>query len=209
MLLRGICQGFVLTGGASSRMGQDKALMEVEGRPLVLYVADIVQQAVNPVTLVGSRQKYQALGLPVVEDLLPGFGPLSGIHAALKATTSPLNLVVGCDMPFLNPPFLEMMIQVAMVADTQVTVAESPEYGFETMCAVYNRDCLPGVEESIKAGDLKLSRLYERLRVRLVSAAEWGSFNTQGVLFQNVNTPGDFQQARRLLESIAKAGAEA
>ncbi len=209
MLLKDLCQGFVLTGGASSRMNQDKALMEVEGRPLVSYVTGAVGKVLKSVSLVGSRKKYDTLGLPVIEDIITGHGPLSGIHAALKSTTLPLSLVVGCDMPFLNPPFLEMLVQVAMVSDAQVTVAESPEFGYETLCAVYTQDCLPAVEGSIEAGDLKLSRTFERLRVRLVSASEWGSYNTSGVLFQNVNTPDDFGRARRLLEQIAKAGAEA
>src|SRR5450631_3635940 len=90
------CQGFALTGGRSSRMGQDKALMPVNGRALVEIVAGNVLHGLDSVTLVGSRAKYGALGLPVIEDIHPGLGPLSGIHAALKHSRKPLCLVVGC-----------------------------------------------------------------------------------------------------------------
>ena len=200
----GICRGFVLTGGMSTRMGQDKALMEVRGRPLVLHVADAVQDAVHSVTLVGSMEKYGTLCLPVLEDREPGHGPLSGIHAALKDTRTPLNLVVGCDMPFLHADFLQFLVQVAMVADAQVTVAESLEFGFEALCAVYNRDILPAVEQAMIAGERKLSRLYEGLRVRSVSPDECRPYNPHGFLFHNVNTPEDFEQARLRLEMIAR-----
>ena len=207
MVDAGLCRAFVLTGGKSSRMGRDKALMEVGGRPLVLYVSDVVARVVPSITLVGSRAKYGSLGLPVVEDVLPGQGPLSGIHAALKDSRTPLNLVLGCDMPFLNAPFLEMLIMVAAVADAKVTVTESAEFGFESLCAVFNREGLPQVEESLNAGDLKLSRVYEKLRVRTLSAEEWRPYNPHGDLFRNVNTLEDFEKAWRRLEAVAQGGA--
>ena len=208
MVDAGLCRGFVLTGGKSSRMGRDKALMEVGGRPLVLHVTDAVAQVVSSVTLVGSRAKYGSLGLPVVEDLLPGQGPLSGIHAALKESRAPLNLVLGCDMPFLSAPFLEMLVMVAAVADAQATVTESTEFGYESLCAVFNRDALPHVEEALKAGDLKLSHVYEKLRMRTLSAEEWRPYNPHGILFHNVNTPEDFEKTRRRLEARTQGGSQ-
>ncbi len=206
MLPTGICAGWVLAGGASSRMGQDKALMEVNGQPLALIVAQQVKTAVGSVTMVGDRERHASLGLPLVEDIQAGKGPLGGIHAALKNTRSPLNLVVGCDMPFLNAQFLERLVTIAAVADAQVAVAESLEHGYESLCAVYNRSILAAVEECLAVGELKLSRLYERLHVRKLSPEEWQPFNTQGVLFHNVNTPEDFERASKRLESVARGG---
>lgn len=201
--------GYVLTGGMSTRMGQDKALMEVSGRPLVLHVAETVERAAGKsVTLVGSRERYAFLGFPVVEDLEPGLGPLSGIHAALRNTTSVVTLVVGCDMPFLNPAFLEYLLTIAIVADAQAVVPESSEWGFEGLCAVYAKEALPAVEAALQAGDRKLSHLYERLPVRVVSADECRPYNFHGLLFHNVNTPEDFEYARSRLETIARGNAQ-
>jgi molybdopterin-guanine dinucleotide biosynthesis protein A len=185
-------------------MGQDKALMPVNGIPLAVHVAQAVKRAVKSATLVGSKEKYGSLGLTVVEDVYPGHGPLSGIHAALSASTTPLNLIVGCDMPFLSTDFLEHIVLIAAVADAQVTVAESTEFGYEALCAVFNREVLPAIEDCLKTAELKLSRVYERLHVRTLSPEEWRPFNPQGVLFHNVNTLDDFEQARRRMEALAR-----
>lgn len=200
-----LCRGFVLTGGKSSRMGRDKALIEVKGRPLALHVAEAVAPVVASVALVGSRERHGSLGLPVVEDLFPGKGPLSGIHAALKESGSILNLMVGCDMPFLNSAFLKCLLEVAMVADAQVIAPESPEYGPEPLCAIYSRDALPAVEAALRNNELKVSRLFEQLRVRRLSADEWRRYNPHGLLLYNVNTPEEFEQARLRLEGMATA----
>jgi molybdopterin-guanine dinucleotide biosynthesis protein A len=205
-LVSKFCDGFVLTGGRSSRMGQDKALLEVDGRPLIKIVAANVQRALGEVTLVGSSAKYGSLGIPVIEDIHPGLGPLAGIHAALRHSRKPLVLVVGCDMPFLNAQFLERLAQIAAVADSEVTVAESVDYGLESLCAVYNQSTLPHVEEALERRELKIAMLYEKVRVRKLSAEECRPFNPQGVLFSNVNTPQDFELARRRLEAISSAG---
>jgi molybdopterin-guanine dinucleotide biosynthesis protein A len=197
------CSGFVLAGGRSSRMGQDKALMAVNGRALVEIVARNVLRGLDSVTLVGSRAKYSALGLPVIEDIHPGLGPLSGIHAALKHSRKPLCMIVGCDMPFLSVEFIEYLAKIAVVADADVTVAESSEYGYESLCAVYNKTALPHVEEAIAQRELKIAALYGRVKVRTLSAEECRPFNSHGVLFSNVNTAEDFTQARRRLEALA------
>jgi len=187
-------------------MGQDKALLEVDGMPLIHIVAANVQRALGEVTLVGSKAKYGYLGMPVIEDIHPGLGPLAGIHAALRHSRKPLVLVVGCDMPFLNAPFLEQLAQIAVVADNDVTVAESVDYGLESLCAVYNRSTLPHVEDAIERRELKVAALYEKVRVRKLSAEECRPFNPQGVLFSNVNTPQDFELARRRFEAILSTG---
>lgn len=196
------CDGFVLAGGRSSRMGQDKALLEVAGKPLVKFVGASVARVLDTVTLVGSAAKYGELGLPIIEDIHPGLGPLSGIHTALKHTRKPLALIVGCDMPFLTPEFIEKLVEIASVADCDITVAESLENGLESLCSVYNRTALPYVEEAIQRRELKISLLYERVRVRKLSAEECRPYNRFGVLFSNINTPDDFEQASRRLQAM-------
>ena len=200
-----VCQGYVLTGGRSSRMGQDKALMMLDGHPLGTIVAHHVHQAVNSVTLVGEHCKHAPLGFPLIEDAYRGLGPISGIHAALVDCRKPLALVVGCDMPFLTAGFLGELAMIASVDDADITVAESPEHGYESLCAVYRRSALPVVEEAIAQRQLKLASLYDRLKMRVLSAEECAPYNRQGVLFANVNTPGDFEDAQKRLRAAACA----
>jgi molybdopterin-guanine dinucleotide biosynthesis protein A len=200
-LVSRFCDGFILTGGRSSRMGQDKALLEVDGKPLIKIIAGHVKRVLDDVTLVGRKALYASLGMAVIEDIHPGLGPLAGIHAALRHSHKPLVLVVGCDMPFLNAEFLEKLVQVAAVADAEITVAESVEYGVESLCAIYNQTTLPLIEDAIENRELKVARLFDKVRVRKLSADEYRPFNPQGMLFSNVNTPQDFELARRRFEA--------
>ena len=105
--------GYILVGGKSSRLGRDKALVEVGGTPLALRVTNALRSVVDDVTLVGSPEKYSHLGLRVIPDHVTGFGPLAGILAALEDTSRPWNLVAACDMPNLTPDFLEFLLRRA------------------------------------------------------------------------------------------------
>ena len=101
--------GFILAGGASSRMGRDKGLLDFGGVPLILHTARLLEPIVAQVTIVGSPSKYAKLGLHAIADDAraqggpdrPGRGPLAGIAAALTATHSRWNLIVACDLPYL------------------------------------------------------------------------------------------------------------
>src|SRR5437763_12141966 len=102
--------GFVLVGGASSRMGRDKARLPFRGRTLVEHIAAAVAEAAGSVTLVGAPERYQSLGLPIIPDTRPGEGPLAGILAALGASQAGWNLIAACDMPVISAPFLKSLL---------------------------------------------------------------------------------------------------
>lgn len=178
--------------------------MPINGRTMVEVVAGNVLRGLDSVTVVGNRERYGALGLPMVEDIKPGMGPLSGIHAALKHARKPLSLVVGCDMPFLTPGFIEFMAQTAAIADADITVAQSVEHGYEALCAVYNQTVLPKVEEAMAVGELKLAMLFANVNLRTLTLEECRPFDTHGVLFSNVNTEEDFALVHRRLSTLAQ-----
>src|ERR1700737_2946897 len=94
--------GFVLAGGASSRMGRDKALLAYRETTLVEYVARVVREAVGSVTLIGDPDRYRELGHKVYRDKVSGCGPLGGTHTALSVSATDWNLVVACDMPGIS-----------------------------------------------------------------------------------------------------------
>jgi molybdopterin-guanine dinucleotide biosynthesis protein A len=180
--------GWVLTGGQSRRMGQDKALIEIKGRPLVLLIADRLRTVCRTVALVGDPARYGSLGLPVVADRFPGFGPLAGIEAALAATTETWNLVVACDMPALDSAVLEQLFGPA--ADISVPRYES---GFvEPLCAVYHRRCHAAILSALEAGTRKITEALEQLAaagftLRYIPVTDPGPF-------ANLNTPEDLRR---------------
>lgn len=188
--------GFVLVGGQSVRMGADKALLAVQEAPLAVRVARRVAAAAGSATLVGSCEKYAHLDWPVIEDLLPGRGPLSGVHAALKHSPARWNLVVGCDLPFLTEEFLAFLLGIAEKENARVIVPASERHGFESLVAVYHADCLEVIEATLLGDDYQLARVFEKLRPRAVGREEWAPFDRDGRLFDNVNTPEDLERAR-------------
>ena len=101
---------FVLAGGASRRMGRDKALLELDDVPMVLRMAQLAEPHVASVTVVGPPERYASFGLCVVADRGAGIGPLGGITTALSASSADWNLILGCHMPYLTTEWIEWLI---------------------------------------------------------------------------------------------------
>jgi len=173
--------GFVLAGGRSSRMGQDKALLPWKGSTLIESVAREVFQAAGNVTLIGPPELYGKLGFAVIPDKFEGCGPLGGLHAALSATSGEWNLLVACDMPAVTHELLEELLAAAEASGADALVPQTPA-GLEPLCAVYHARLLTAVESAIHSKRLKMHDFVSTIHARLWPAPEPG-------LFRNLNTP--------------------
>ena len=145
---------FLLAGGQSTRMGRDKALLEIGGRPLVVHMLELLRGlGLNP-RICGSRPDLARFA-EVVSDNFPGCGPLAGIEAALSVSNSELNLFVPIDTPGIPSEFLRWMVARA---ETSQAVATLPFYGGrpQPLCAVYSRPLQQGLTRSLAAGDRKV-----------------------------------------------------
>jgi molybdopterin-guanine dinucleotide biosynthesis protein A len=190
--------GFVLTGGQSRRMGRDKALLELAGQPLALRVAAQVQPVVAELSLVGSPERYGHLGLPVLADCEANRGPLAGIVTALRDSHYKWNLVVACDMPYVETRLLEFLLQqVSEEADAVVPFVENR---WQPLCAVYHRRALPVFEQVLAEGHAKIALALEQIRVRAVGKRELERFAFPAELLKNMNTPEEYAEAQRRLE---------
>ncbi len=181
--------GWVLAGGASSRMGVDKALIEVGGQPLVMVAASRIARVCGKVSIVGDPARYGNLGLAVVPDRFPGAGPLAGIEAALNATNTDWNLIVACDMPALNPEILESLF----AAEADCTLPRYADGKVEPLCAVYHRRChealLTAIEQGIRKITDALALLEPNHAITYISVSSAASF-------ENLNTPEELRRYR-------------
>jgi molybdopterin-guanine dinucleotide biosynthesis protein A len=159
--------GFVLAGGASRRMGRDKALLPWNGATLVEHVAAQVREAVGSVTLVGHPERFGALPLPAIPDLRPDSGPLAGIEAALLASDADWNLVVACDMPAITAKILRYLLDHAH-ADCLVPVSASGR--LHPLCAVYHRRCGPVFAAALDRGVRRMTEALALVRTSRSSA---------------------------------------
>jgi molybdenum cofactor guanylyltransferase len=183
--------GFVLAGGASKRMGRDKALLPYGGTTLVEHVAKTVRDAVGSVTLVGDPAKLDGLGFPVVPDQIPSCGPVSGIYTALRVSHADWNLIVACDMPSLTSDVLGELLRRAETTVTDCVAASGPDGQVEPLCAVYHRRCLRALDQAIRDKRFKMRDLANEMGVTLVPVSPDA--------LANLNTPDEWAEVEAKL----------
>ena len=191
---------FVLAGGASRRMGRDKALLELSGVPLVVRTVRVVEALVSSVAVVAPAGRYESLGLRIVADRWPGAGPLGGIVTALGVSSAGWNLILGCDLPFLTAEWIEWMISQATNSSALAVVPESRR-GMESLAAMYRNDCGPVFAAALERGVRRVSEALDEVVFDRVTADQWQALDPAGAVLQNVNTPDDFAEAQRLIST--------
>ena len=186
---------FVLAGGKSSRMGQDKALLKLNGRTLLERALELAKGVSREVCVVGSREKFAAFA-PVIEDVFQDQGPLAGIHAALKSSSTDLNLVLAVDLPSLEPSFLHYLIVQAR-ATTALVIVPRAGGAWQTLCAVYRRGFAEYAERSLREGKNKIDPLFARVQTTVIEESELMQQGFSPNIFHNLNTPEAFQKAQK------------
>lgn len=197
-------EGFILVGGASSRMGADKAQLRLGGRTLGTRAGEALTAVAAATRIVSSRPEHARLGLPVVEDVFEGAGALGGLHAALLACRAPWAAVVSCDLPFVTG---ELLAHLASLREAGVeAVAPRQEDGRpQPLCAFYARAaCLPVAERMLRGDERRPRALLAEVRTRWVEFAELSGLTGADNFFLNVNTPHDLARARDIIEARKK-----
>ena len=190
----------IQAGGRSSRMGRDKGLVELAGRPLIEHVIERLGGLAEEVIITTNHpQAYAAFGYRTAGDRQPGAGALAGLFTALEAAHGDPVLVAGCDMPFASRALASHML--ASIAEVQAVV---PRVGgeFEPLFAVYRRSCLPAIGRALDQGQKRMISFFPEIRVRAVEEAEARLIDADPFCFFNVNTPDDLAEADRRLRRI-------
>ena len=171
------CSAAILAGGAATRFGgRDKSALTIGGRT-------ILERQIEVLSLVADEV------LVVREDLVPGCGPLGGLHTALTRARGRAVFVVACAMPYVEAPLVRHLVDLSRDADIVVPCTED---GYHPLCAVYSRACLDAVSRRLAERRLKMTDLFSDVRVRVVRAREIDAFGDRHRLLANVNTPADY-----------------
>jgi len=182
---------FVLTGGRSSRIGTDKSLLPFRGQILLERALQVAAAVAGKVVIVGPRERYATYG-DVVEDIYPGCGPLAGIHAALSATQTDLNLVLSVDLPLMSAEFLRWFLEQARNTSDLIVVPDALG-GQQPLCAMYRRAVCVFAELALKDGDYKIGHLFSRVPTRYISEAEMREAGFSPEIFRNINTAAEYE----------------
>lgn len=189
----------IQAGGRSSRMGQDKGLVLLAGKPLIEHILERVAGLGDQLLLVTNHpENYAHFGLPMASDPVPGAGALPGLHTALQAAEGDHILLIACDMPFIQRPLLEKLLALRSEADLVVPFWE---HNYQTTLAVYaRRPCLAAVSAALQRGEKRLISFYEAITVLKIGEEMITEVDPAGISFFNINTPAELAQAElRLL----------
>jgi molybdenum cofactor guanylyltransferase len=193
--------GFVLAGGASRRMGRPKAGLVLGDETMLARQVRLLGAVCRQVFIVGvaarSAGGADSLGVTILADKVPGRGPLAGIATALARTRTEYNLILSCDLPWMQAAFLRFLCRRAFEGTADVTLPVSRGGGDEPLCAVYRRRALWAIRATLAAGQGKVSRSFPRVRVERLAWPEIARASFAARIFDNMNTPEDYQAVLR------------
>ena len=177
----------ILAGGRASRYhGRDKGALLVEGRTILERQVTELSSVASEILMVGGRTPHG--GVRLVADIVPGRGPLGGLHAALTEAAYDVVVAIACDMPYISAPLVAHLAALTATADA---VVPRTERGYHPLCAAYTRACLGPLAERLAGGRLKMIDALADLNVRVVGAEEIERFGRCHRLLANVNTPAE------------------
>lgn len=215
-----------MSGGGSTRFGEDKARAILVGQPMVTRMCDLLSSVTTTVRIVAPLGRYEFASAPVIEDRWPGEGPLGGIITALLHSkqdvvgaqhavpaASPVsaaysvsvalgaadwNLILSCDMPFLTPEWLKYLCDFALASDAKAIVPQS-QHGREPLCACWRTSAAAQLQTAFEGGMRRVNDALKLLNAEVLDEAHWKRFDSAGRLFWNMNTPADYAEAQRIL----------
>ena len=172
----------ILAGGQSTRFGgRDKSALLVDGRTIL----DLQLAQLSSVT-------DDVMIIRAADDVVPGCGPLGGLHAALTRARGDAVFVIACDMPYVTAPLAQYLLSLTASGTADIVVPQTAR-GYHPLCAVYTRACLDRVSRRLGERRLKMIELVEAMRTRVVTEEELGRFGDADRLLANVNTPAEYE----------------
>jgi len=183
-------------------MGEDKALKNFLGRPLIQRVVDRIQPIADEMIVTTNHpQDYGFLNLRLFSDLKPDRGALGGLYTAIASASQPFVAVVACDMPFVSAKLIQTATSLMVKNEADVVIAKT-ENGYEPLHAVYRcQTCLPAIESAIDSDLWKVVAWFPQVKVVELLHDELQSVDPNGLAFWNVNTPEEFAKAEELAKT--------
>lgn len=191
--------GIILAGGRNARFhGINKALLPMGGETIIETIIRKLQTLAEEIIIVTNDfdafRQLARINPPVrlVADIIPERSSLGGLYAGLVNSATEHNLVVACDMPFLNRELLQYLRDHS---DGYEVVVPKIKETYEALHAVYARSCRGAIERQLERNDHKIINFYPQVRVREITEATLRQFDPHLASFRNLNTPDEYQAA--------------
>jgi len=194
--------GIILAGGENRRMKLNKSLLEINSVTLIERTRNLLQNIFDKV-IISSKdiEEYSFLNLNVVKDVYEGFGPLSGIHAALNVSSTELNFFISCDLPLMSEEMIRYIIGSHF---SEMILVPSAGGKIQHTCGVYKKELIPIINSiHLQAGNRKnekgkydssIRKLILEAGAKIIEVDSLPFYNDD--LFFNMNTKADFEYLR-------------
>ncbi len=186
---------YLLAGGQSKRMGEDKGLLLLNEKPVISHTIDALRKLTDQIHIISTDRRYHQFGLPVLPDHYGGIGPAAGIDAALQHTVLSQVFICSCDMPFISSDAVQALADKAQYHE--VSVCKNGKF-VEPLFAVYKKQCKIKWRELLISGTTKLTDYFNHFDTNFVDSTEMLRKNPH--LFFNVNSPTDLLLAKQWLK---------
>lgn len=187
--------GIILSGGKSSRIGQEKGASILNGKPLIEYPVSVLSQICEHIIISANTGDYDYLGNPVITDEVTGVGPIGGIYSCLKASNTDDNIILSCDMPLIPSILLQYIFSEKVGYDAVVPIFNKFP---EPLCAYYNKSIVNELAKSIQDQNYKLQEFFKRINVKFLKIDSSLHFYNDN-LFTNINSQEDLIKVESLL----------
>lgn len=179
--------GVILSGGKSTRMGGNKAFIEIEGTPIIQRIQTLFERLFDEIIIVTDQKElFSNLNAKIYLDLIPNRGVLGGLYTGLFFSSFPFSFCVACDMPFLKESVIKYLIK--NIEDSDVIVPKTKD-GLQPLHAIYSKNCLEPIKKIIELGKYKIVDFYPMVKVKIIDEHEFFSLDPMRESFINVNTP--------------------
>jgi molybdenum cofactor guanylyltransferase len=187
----------ILSGGKSSRMGTNKALLKINNKTNIERISDSLKPHFDDIILVTNDfEQYESLGMKMAADHFPGMGPLAGVHAGLLASDYQINFIVACDMPFVSGEIAMLLVNKSSHYDAVIPIINGKQ---QPLFAVFNKNAAINVEQCINQERLRMKDLLDSLNVLYITEKDLQPNNSIDIerVFFNMNNPNEYEAAKK------------
>ncbi|MDI6705699.1 MAG: molybdenum cofactor guanylyltransferase [Firmicutes bacterium] len=191
----------VLAGGKSSRMGFDKAFLDIRGRSMVEIIVDQLRTVFADIIVVTNNPgSFVGLDARISTDILKNAGPLGGIHAGLKLSCSKYAFLAACDMPILSLEYAKYMMEVASIHLPDAVISSKGSW-IEPFHALYSKNLADDIEEKVKEGVYKIYDVLKHKNIVKINESKVREYSPDLNIFTNLNDLNDLQEFYKLIET--------
>ncbi len=191
--------GIILSGGLNSRIGLNKAFLEISGKKIIERTLLLFKELFEETIIVTKDPLiYEDLDVRITTDVQDITGSLMGVYSGLLSSTSEFNFVVACDMPLINADIVRFLINKSSQYDAVVPFCQGR---LQPLHAVYSKRCIKPLEDLISSGQMRITRLFEKIKTKRVDEEELKQFDPDFKSFININTKEDLLNFKKIIEA--------